>query len=360
MIYTKIEDLEDKLVHQYDEVLNDISKNDNAKVIIWGAGNVARQLINFVDSKWDIIIWDTYAHGSKLRGHDIIKPNMNLNEEMKTSVWVILSFYDDALQAEINETLSKNGFKNCINGKELLDHIIASRILKDYCKYDESNKNDDFMIDKNNLRIPMYNLLGDAGAGFDDYYLNQSLWAAKKICGDKPIKHYDIGSSVHGFIVCLLSCGIDTVMIDVRPLDTFATENLTFIQSDAKNLENIESESVESLSALGSLFTFGLGQYGDPVDPEADLKAYKSVQRVMKSNGDFYFSAPVSDKNYLKFNTHRGYKPEYIANIFDKMNLIEFSYVSEGKGLIANQPLILSDSGDKEGYYLGLFHFRKK
>ena len=102
---------------------------------------------------------------------------------------------------------------------------------------------------------------------------------------------------------------------------------LRYIQANATNLENIESQSIESLSALCSVEHFGLGRYGDPIDPMAWEKALKAFQRVLKKGGKLYFSVPVGIINKICFNAHRVYRPETIIQTLDKMQILEMGYI---------------------------------
>ena len=99
-----------------------------------------------------------------------------------------------------------------------------------------------------------------------------------------PQKHFDIGSRIDGFIGNLATFHDDIVLIDVRPLDRYIP-SVSFIQTDATNLEQIEDGSIESISALCSLERFGLGRYGDPINPEACFQAFESIKRVTKRMG---------------------------------------------------------------------------
>ncbi len=53
---------------------------------------------------------------------------------------------------------------------------------------------------------------------------------------------------------------------------------------DATELKQFSDECIESLSALYSLDLFGLGRYGDPMDPESCFKCFECIQK-----NDFYF-----------------------------------------------------------------------
>ena len=147
-------------------------------------------------------------------------------------------------------------------------------------------------------------------------------------------------------------------MIDIRPLD-INIENLNFIQSDATNLENIPDNSLISLSSLCAPEHFGLGRYGDPVDPEACFKALKSMQRVLAHDGHLYTAVPIGNHNGVAFNAHRIFKPELIINTLDKLTLVDFAVIINDE-LQLNVDYKNIDLGmNYDGGVVGLFEFVK-
>ena len=116
-------------------------------------------------------------------------------------------------------------------------------------------------------------------------------------------------------------------MIDIRPLPQ-KIEGLIFIQADATNLDGISDMSIISLSALCSPEHFGLGRYGDPVDPEACFEALKSMQRVLAPGGHLYIAVPVGDKSGVAFNAHRIFTPEIISETVNELRLEDFAVVN--------------------------------
>ena len=229
------------------------------------------------------------------------------------------------------------------------------KIAADYESYNKLNTSGEFLIDDDNLLL-YTDWRGSANDGrtLNDYYVIQDLWGAQKVFDAMPTKHYDIGSRVDYFITHLLSFKMPTIMLDIRPMEIYGTEFLSFVQTDATNLEGIEDNSIESISALCSIEHFGLGRYGDPVDPFAHIKAFNSIQRVTKRDGNIYIAVPVDIDNKLQFNAHRIYTPQYVVDLFNTCNLIEFSYASKD-GLVRNSPLNITSQS-----LAGLFHFRKR
>lgn len=195
-------------------------------------------------------------------------------------------------------------------------------------------------------------------AGSINSYFWQDLWAARKIYKNNPKTHYDIGSRIDGFISHLLSFRNNVNLIDIRPLDR-AVDGLHFIQSDATNLENILDNSIESLSALCSLEHFGMGRYGDPIDPEACYKCFKAIVRKMKSGGYVYISVPVGNE-HIEFNAHRVFYASTIVKEFVECELLEYSCTKDGF-IEYNIELTKYDNDmSLGGARFGLFYFRKK
>lgn len=166
---------------------------------------------------------------------------------------------------------------------------------------------------------------GEAGT-IGGVYFHQDLWAAKKIFAARPSQHIDIGSRFDGFIAHLLIF-MPVKVIDIRPLSS-DLPGLTFIQDDATLLANFESDSVESLSSLHAIEHFGLGRYGDEIDPDGCFKAMSSLARVLKPGGRLYFSVPIG-RERVEFNAHRVFAPETILQAFSQLQLMSFAGVDD-------------------------------
>lgn len=195
-------------------------------------------------------------------------------------------------------------------------------------------------------------------AGYPGSYFWQDLWGAMRIAERMPGEHFDIGSRIDGFISHLLLLKIPVTLIDIRPLEK-PIPGVNFLQADATELENVEDGSIDSLSALCSLEHFGLGRYGDPIDPEACFKAFHSVQRVVKPGGYIYISVPIG-KERLCFNAHRVFAPDTIVKEFDMCVLKEFSVVDLTKDPVLVENCPLNRYKQDEVDLMGMFIFQKK
>ena len=129
-------------------------------------------------------------------------------------------------------------------------------------------------------------------------YFIQDIWAAQRYI-KKPNEHIDIGSRVDGFVSHLMVF-MKVKVIDIRPLSS-KNKNLVFIKEDATYLKNFSNNSIPSLSCLHATEHFGLGRYGDKIDPEACFIFIENLIRVLKKKGRLYFSVPIG-KDKMIFN----------------------------------------------------------
>jgi SAM-dependent methyltransferase len=186
------------------------------------------------------------------------------------------------------------------------------------------------------------------------HYFHQDIWAAKKIYDAKPVEHIDIGSRVDGFIAHLLVFRTVKV-VDIRNLpDTIP--GLTFIQADATNLDSFADNSVESISSLHAIEHFGLGRYGDPIDPAACSKAMRALARVLSPGGKLYFSVPIG-KERLEFNAHRVFSTHTVLNAFTDLNLVSFAAVDDRGDFHSTADI---NAFDTSSFSCGMFEYTKR
>lgn len=221
--------------------------------------------------------------------------------------------------------------------------------------YDSLNKRPTFRFQSEQANACLY----DKGmaAGTVGSYFWQDLWAAQHIFHHRPDIHYDIGSRVDGFISHLMVFGQRVRLLDIRPLPQ-ALPNIEFVKCDATRMENIQDDSIESLSALCSLEHFGLGRYGDPIDPEACFDCFTAIQKRMKKGGICYISVPIGVE-HVEYNAHRVFYAKTIRDSFREMELVEFS-AARGALIERNIPLNQYDHYSQHGGGIfGLFMFKK-
>jgi SAM-dependent methyltransferase len=169
---------------------------------------------------------------------------------------------------------------------------------------------------------------------FDPHYTYHPAWAARIVARTKPKKHVDISSKLH--FSTLVSAFVPVEFYDYRPADV-RLENLKCREANLMSLP-FDTNSIDSLSCMHTLEHIGLGRYGDPLDPEGDIKAAKELTRVLKIGGNFLYVAPIG-RPRIEFNAHRIYSFEQVMSLFSGLQLKEFSMVPDDfktYGLVKN------------------------
>lgn len=89
--------------------------------------------------------------------------------------------------------------------------------------------------------------------------------------------------------------------------------------SDFKNTK----EQYDCIVTFSSIEHSGLGRYGDPLDPDGDLKAMQDIHNNLKTNGICIWGAPVG-ADAVSWNAHRIYGKKRLPLIFKKFEEIEW------------------------------------
>ncbi len=187
--------------------------------------------------------------------------------------------------------------------------------------------------------------------GFDAHYIYHPAWAARVVKKISPKFHIDISSTLH--FCSILSAFIDVKFYDYRP----AILNLDNLKSERIDLTNIffEDNSQYCVSCMHTIEHIGLGRYGDPIDPNADIKAINELKRIIKPDGHLLIVVPIG-KPKIMFNAHRIYSYEMIINLMNGFNLKEFSMVYDNQDFKTNAN---PKDVENQNYGCGCFWFIK-
>jgi SAM-dependent methyltransferase len=235
--------------------------------------------------------------------------------------------------------------------KKGINLLLSPFILPDYFSFKKKDIHKRFNLSLKNF----YPQIKDKTitTGFDRHYVYHTSWAARKVKEINPKVHTDISSSLYfGGIV---SAFVPVDFYDYRP----AQLDLSNFQSKEGNLLHLPftDNSIESLSCMHTIEHIGLGRYGDPIDPEGDIKAIKELIRVLQPGGSLLFVTPIGNNATIEFNAHRIYTPNLIKEYFNSLELKEFSFIPEKKGsmLVHAQETYIAN----EHYACGCFWFKK-
>ncbi len=221
-------------------------------------------------------------------------------------------------------------------------------ILQQLKEFEKSN-DQRFRLNKDDLLLCLHD--NTENTYFDSHYVYHPAWAARIIKEITPVKHIDIGSTLH--FCSIISTFIKTDFYDYRPAN-LNLANLTSAHADLTCLP-FESGSIKSLSCMHTIEHIGLGRYGDPINPTADLTAIEELKRVCAINGSLLIVVPVGIRR-IQFNAHRIYDPFDITDCMQGFKLNKFSLIDDNGKYIENANL---GDAKNQNYACGCYWFIK-
>ncbi len=233
--------------------------------------------------------------------------------------------------------------------KKIINIALSPFIFIDYFNYKKLDKSTRFTLKISDF----YPQIKDKTitTHFDSHYVYHTSWAARKVREINPEFHTDISSSL--YFSGITSAFVPVKFYDYRPAE-LKLSNLESLPGDLMKLPFTDN-SINSLSCMHTIEHIGLGRYGDPLDPNGDLRAIIELKRVLSKNGSLIFVTPVG-KPRIQFNAHRIYSYEMIMEMFEGLNLVEFSLVTDSGDFIQNaNPDIVKE----QKYGCGCFWFKK-
>lgn len=197
----------------------------------------------------------------------------------------------------------------------------------------------------------------DEAGSATGHYFHQDLLVASLIHEKRPVRHIDIGSRVDGFIAHVASFRAIEIL-DIRPIKNTWHPNISFLQADLMS-DTHDFPTADSVSCLHAIEHFGLGRYGDPVDPSGHKKGFRNLLKMVEKGGTLYISFPIANSNEVHFNAHRVFHP---LDIFswaegEPVKLQRFDYVDDKGDLHQNHDII--NAGIDINYGCGIYSFIK-
>jgi hypothetical protein len=201
----------------------------------------------------------------------------------------------------------------------------------------------------------------EEGGATESEYFWQDLLVARMIFEAKPAIHVDVGSRVDGFVTNIASFR-EIEVLDVRPI-TARVPGVVFRQADLMRPVTLGSAMgyCDSLSCLHAIEHFGLGRYGDTIDPEGYRHGITNMALLLKPGGRFYLSTPIGEER-VEFNANRVFDPRTIIQCaeINGLRLETLTVIGRG-GKVAQAPLTEESLIElaQARYNLGIFVFTK-
>ncbi len=324
------------------------------KIVIVGLGQVFQRYKDIIKKNFDVVFVSDNQYSDDICSYEDMKyvPLKKIKGENECNR-IIICVMDHRVYMLLKKQLVQSGIEEdrilgygeifIIEGmyrKELYEEDII-KFEADAKIYENKCKDEKFAINQNDMNLVFFEKNQNASA-WDSFYYWTEEWIAKKILKNNPQKHYDIGGRIDGLINRLLTFDKEIVMIDIRP-STFVHPRVKTIQADATNLEEIEDNSIESISCIGLVGNIGLGRYGDPVDPDAWKRIMHTIERILKKGGKAYITITVG-KERLHFNGGRTMSPCTIVDSVPNLRVSDYCFMDAMKrdGVIYEEDKALS------------------
>ena len=175
---------------------------------------------------------------------------------------------------------------------------------------------------------PIIDEYSDSAGSASGHYFHQDLIVAQQIFNSNPVRHIDVGSRIDGFVAHVASFR-KIEIFDIRALPDCGHKNIVFQQIDLMDTKS-EKPIADSISCLHTVEHFGLGRYGDTINPRGYILGFESLINMLQSGGKLYISFPISKNNEVHFNAHRSFKPmDILSWAQGRVELIRFDYVDD-------------------------------
>jgi hypothetical protein len=214
--------------------------------------------------------------------------------------------------------------------------------------------------------MPCLHDRGDQSGASHGEYFWQDLLVAQWIAEAIPEKHVDVGSRVDGFVAHVASFR-DIEVFDVRPINCpiprVKFRTIDFMQEITLDSHGLGPDYCDSLSCLHVIEHFGLGRYGDEIDPQGYQRGIENLAKLLKPKGKLYLSTPIG-RQRVEFNANWVFNPHTIIQTANQnaLSLVELHVLNaDGTGL---QQVDLSELNlnilAQQPYHLGVFIFEKR
>lgn len=163
----------------------------------------------------------------------------------------------------------------------------------------------------------------EAGTTKSEYFW-QDLQVAQWIHEAAPQRHVDVGSRVDGFVAHVASFR-QIEVLDVRPVSS-QIPSVTFMQVDMMDGKSIAAligsgeGYCDSLSCLHTIEHFGLGRYGDPIDPMGYARGLANLASLLRPRGRLYLATPMG-RERVDFNANWVFAPRTILSCAEQQGL---------------------------------------
>ncbi len=151
---------------------------------------------------------------------------------------------------------------------------------------------------------------GESYYGPTDRFLYEALDQFSSVIKGKKVGI--VGSTIPWYEAIVLIYGGKPIAIDYNKIVSEHPDIRTITVDEYKKCPEI----FDALISISSIEHDGLGRYGDPIDPQGDLKAMKQMKSMLKPEGLLFLAIPVGI-DHIYWNAHRVYGSKRLPLLLD-------------------------------------------
>lgn len=195
-------------------------------------------------------------------------------------------------------------------------------------------------------RVIYYNVVDNSKTGHSlrNEEAAQYAFVSNQLYKIKPQSILDVGSHIGWLYGVGSYYKIKTLDIRGKPIKLDSEEN--FVGS-AECLP-FSDASQEVVTSICSLEHFGLGRYGDEIDPFGDIKAIAEVYRVLRGGYYIFTTFVTTGDTYIIFNARRVYSLKEIRKMLKGYKLETEQFFSMSKEKVIDEVSVSSKIGLNE------------
>ena len=116
-------------------------------------------------------------------------------------------------------------------------------------------------------------------------------------------------------------------VLDIRNLN-INKKNINFIKGDLMDPKFALNKKYKSISCLHTIEHFGLGRYGDKINPNGHIIGFQNIYKLLDNDASLYLSFPVSNISRIEFNAHRVFNINDIFEWIKQLSIKDLKLIS--------------------------------
>jgi len=186
---------------------------------------------------------------------------------------------------------------------------------------------------KKKIRISprLHDEVNTCGSYKNEYFI-MDLFISQYVYSNHPgVAVLDIGSRVDG-LVSHMATFTKVNIVDIRQMDIIIPNISSYIIDLSLPLRTNELSKFQVITSCHALEHFGLGRYGDHIDPNGHEKALASINQFVSLESQFILCVPFGPLDVIYYDCHRSLTIESWKDLLIKSNfLIVDIFVTDGK-----------------------------